>query len=1446
MNDALLNVVRQRQGLIADELAERLPPSAPHLSTPLGRPPRFACDRLVTALADCLLDDDDAAARAWAASVSSVAAEQGWRCGDVLADIDTLAGIIRGHLVAAFPGGDALLEALAALDGGLAVLRRLLADGWSAGAPASLADERRILEALVEHQSDFVCLATLEGKPFYVNPAGRKLLGLSDEQEASNLKLRDFHAEETWNQLRNEAFPAVKREGYWRGEGRVRHQGSGEEIDVMMTWYLVRPAGVARPLCLVGKHRDIRRRLEAERRERESEARKAAILESSLDPIITMDHDGRITEFNRAAEKVFGRKRETVLGQDLAKVLFSSSESAEYQDRIDRYLGAGAGSLLNNRTEVTAVRANGEEFPVEMAMTMGHVQGKPVCTFFLRDISESRRAEKKLRDSEALYHSLVENLPVNVFRKNLQGVFTFGNERYCEMLGKRPDQIIGKTDFDFFPKDLAFKYRDDDRRVIATEETFESIEEHFKPNGEKLYVHVLKTPVRDASGEILGTQCIFWDVTSRIRAEQALRESEQRLQSVLDNTTAVIYLKNKQGQYLLVNRCFEELFHVSSQQIVGQTDHDVFPRELADAFRANDLKVMEAGQPLECEEQAPHEDGLHTYISVKVPLREESGEIYGICGISTDISERIRAEEEIRKISAFLDSIIENLPIMLFVKDARELKFERLNRAGEDLLGCQHEQLIGRSDHDLFPPELAGAFIAKDQEVLRSRTLVDIAEERILTPHGERILHTRKIPILDEKGEPAHLVGISEDITERKRQEAELKSAKEAAEAANRAKSAFLANMSHEIRTPMNGVIGMTDLLLDTRLAPEQREYLTLVRDSAHALLALINDVLDFSKIEAGKLDLDRHTFRLRDLLGDTMKSLALRTLGKRLEMVCHLAADVPDRVLGDEVRLRQIVVNLVGNAIKFTERGEIVLDVEVDSLADDEIGLHFVVTDTGIGIPPEKHQLIFQAFEQADTSTTRRYGGTGLGLSITARLVELMGGRLWVESEPGQGSRFHFTARFGRVIDELAAAEPAEPAALAGMRALVVDDNATNRRLLVELLARWGMRPTAVDGGRAALEALRQAAEAGASFPLVLLDAHMPELDGFSLAEQIQQHPDYAQAAVMMLTSGSRPGDIERCRGLGIGSYLMKPIKQSELFNAILAAVGGQASVADEPPLAPAVRSCRPLDVLVVEDSPVNQKLAVVLLERRGHRVTLANDGRAGVAAFLAGRFDVALMDVQMPEMDGFEATAEIRRHEAERALPRLPIVAMTAHAIKGDRERCLAAGMDFYVSKPIQPDELFAILEQVAGAPAAHASPVNEDNSPRQPAERTQPAAPAHAPSQNGNSLVSEAQVLKRVGGDRVSLRMLVGAFTQECASLLAEMRSALDAADANRLRRAAHTLRGSAGIFACEQVTDAATRLELLAKQGRLDGADELVAELDSLADRLLPELAAISAA
>jgi signal transduction histidine kinase/DNA-binding response OmpR family regulator len=534
------------------------------------------------------------------------------------------------------------------------------------------------------------------------------------------------------------------------------------------------------------------------------------------------------------------------------------------------------------------------------------------------------------------------------------------------------------------------------------------------------------------------------------------------------------------------------------------------------------------------------------------------------------------------------------------------------------------------------------------------------------------------------------------DIAVRKRVEAELEQSRDAALESSRVKSEFLANMSHEIRTPINGIMGMTDLVLDTELEFEQREYLNMAKSSADSLLSLINDILDYSKMEAGKLEIDAIDFNLGNTIGDAMKSLSLRAHQKGLELAYDVQPDVSDALVGDPGRLRQVIVNLVGNAIKFTEKGEVILTVQTESRTRENIQLHFTVSDTGIGIPAEKQAAIFEAFTQADGSMSRTYGGTGLGLTISSRLVGLMHGRIWVESKLNKGSHLHFTADFKLQKGPMRTIVPRNPASLRDMRVLVVDDNATNRQILLKMLASWHTKPMAVESGAKAMIALKEVQGSERNFPLIILDAQMPEMDGFAVAESIQRSPEGRAATIMMLSSAGQPGDAKRCRELGIASYLTKPVQQAELLEAILTALGASPVRNSSPALVTRYslrENSHHLRILLVEDNAVNRVLAVRLMEKYGHKVTVAGNGKEALAALERSSFDAVLMDVQMPEMDGFEATAAIREKEKTSG-NHLPIIAMTAHAMVGDRKRCLEAGMDDDIAKPIRPEELTELL--------------------------------------------------------------------------------------------------------------------------------------------------------
>jgi len=651
-------------------------------------------------------------------------------------------------------------------------------------------------------------------------------------------------------------------------------------------------------------------------------------------------------------------------------------------------------------------------------------------------------------------------------------------------------------------------------------------------------------------------------------------------------------------------------------------------------------------------------------------------------------------ERRVEERTSYLNALIENSPLAIMVSDSAE-KIQLCNPAFERMFLYSRAEIISKPADGLLAE---GNLLAEARNISRktlSGAPVTLVTQRTRKDRSLVDIELHAVPLVVN----AQVVGslcIYQDISVRKRAEEAMLKAKEAAEASSRAKSEFLANMSHEIRTPMNGIMGMTELVLDTELDSEQRQYLKMAKSSADALLSLINDILDFSKIEAGKLEIDAIDFSLGDLVGDTMKALSIRADQKGLELVYDLQPDVPDALVGDPGRLRQVIVNLVGNAIKFTGTGEVILYIQSDSRTDDDIQLHFTVSDTGIGIPLEKQTAIFEAFTQADGSMSRTYGGTGLGLTISARLVALMCGRIWVESAPGKGSRFHFTARFGLQKLPARTVVTGNSAILRDMRVLVVDDNATNRQILVHTLANWCTQPTAVESGAKAIICLREAHTSGRNFPLILLDAQMPEMDGFALAECIKRNPEWRSATIMMLSSAGQRGDAKRCREIGVAAYLTKPVRQSELLDAVLTALR-TTQIKEASPALVTRHSLREtnnrLRILLAEDNAVNRLLAVRLLEKRGHAVTVAGNGKEALAALEKQPFDLVLMDVQMPEMDGFEATAAIRDAEKHSG-SHLPVIAMTAHAMVGDRERCLAAGMDDYITKPIRPDELTAVL--------------------------------------------------------------------------------------------------------------------------------------------------------
>ncbi len=973
-----------------------------------------------------------------------------------------------------------------------------------------------------------------------------------------------------------------------------------------------------------------------------------------------------------------------------------------------------------------------------------------------------------------------------------------------------------------------------------------------------------------------------------VDSQQNLQRQTGILRSILDSMADGVIVADQDGKFLLWNPAAERIVGIGQQDVTPEEWSNVYGCFHPDAktpYPPEDLPLARAmrGESVDScvlfisNPDIP--DGAWISINAR-PLRTHDGQVRGGVIVLRDITASRHTQQELEIREAKNRAILATAHEAFVAIDERSI-IREWNEQAESTFGWTQAEILGQSIIEtIIPPRFRDAHrrgVAHFLSTGEGPALNQRLRLRALHRDGREFpVEITIAPV--RQGESFLFAAFVHDVTQQEQHKQDLERARDAAESASRAKSAFLANMSHEIRTPMNAIIGMTELLLDTPLNPTQHDYLTMVQESGESLLSVINDILDFSKIEAGRFDLDAARFELRETIGDTMKALAVRAHGKNLELAFHVDSRVPDYLIGDRFRLRQILVNLVGNAIKFTEQGEIVVDVSLAATREDhaeagsEVELHFLVRDTGIGIAPEMQEKIFMAFEQVDESSSRRYTGTGLGLTISSRLVELMGGKIWVESELHVGSRFHFTARFEVAIGEPERSLRASYERLHGLRVMIVDDNETNCRILEEMLRNWSMQPVAMTDPQAALEQLRQMQRSGQACELVLIDAHMPRLDGFCLVEEIRHDVQLREAVLIMLTSSDQPRDLIRCRELRLGACLTKPAKQSELFNVITELMGVTPVEENRPSgayLAEQAHRLPQLRIVLAEDNAVNQKLALAMLEPFGHQVVVAATGKEAVRVWESQPCDLILMDVQMPEMDGFEATALIRAREQASAkssgnAPHVPIIAMTAHAIKGDRERCLAAGMDNYVSKPVRSRDLFATMERVLkisadspadarmpASPSATASLSDQALRCGKDAESAQGAstfAPtkdadcaAHDEPLPANCLLNWEQALANSDLPEQEFQELTQLFVQECPQLMADIRQALRDGDAVGLCRAAHTLKGSTAIFSADAATATSLQLETLARLSRLAEAAPVVAQLERDIDQLLPELA-----
>ncbi|HUO08300.1 MAG TPA: PAS domain S-box protein [Phycisphaerae bacterium] len=1261
--------------------------------------------------------------------------------------------------------------------------------------------ERRAheLASIVESSEDAIYTRDLNGVITSWNAGAQKLFGYAAGEIVGRSSDLLVPADVLDEQMRT--LEGVKQGNRVPHLEIVRQRKDGSRVPVSISTSPILDAG-GKAVGVSSIARDISERNrtaeELQRRAQETaeaEERMRSVVNHVVDGIVTIDESGTVTTFNPAAEKIFGYAAEEVIGQNI-KVLMPEPYHSQHDDYLGNYLRTGQAKIIGIGREVVGRRKDGTTFPMDLAISEFRLGQGRYFTGMVRDITERKRAEEALR---SLAQFPDEN-PSPVVRIARTGTVLYANPTSAA-LGGQWQCTVGRP----ASEPLA-------RLVQETLDSGQTMEMDLE-SGDRIFSFIF-VPFADSGYVNLYGR----DITDPKQAEEALRESEERFRGTFENAAVGIAHEDLAGRFLRFNKKFCEILGYSQEELVGKTLSEVtFPEDLADDLAQFSALIQGESSSYTMEKRFIRKDGALVWGQLTVSLQFNAAGKPAYCiKIVQDITGRKRAEEALRESERRFRTVTEVLPAIIWTAKP-DGGIDYFNTYFAEYTGLPPEQSLSSAWQLLHPDDLPRCREKSLRAIAAGEPYED--EYRLRRADGAfRWQLARAVPLRDDSGRITKWLGSCIDIEDQKRVQGALREAKEAAESASRAKSEFLASMSHEIRTPMNGVFGMLDLALDMELAPEQRHYLERARASADLLLRVIDDILDFSKIEAGRLDLEPIPFSLRETLGEAIKAFGPRAHRKELELALHVRPEAPDGVIGDALRLGQVLTNLLGNAIKFTDHGEVILKVGVESGTESQACLHFSVTDTGPGIPADKQKLIFGAFAQADSSMARRFGGTGLGLAISARLVELMGGRIWVESEEGKGSTFHFTACFG--LESAPVARPqAQRIDLEGLPVLAADDNETNRGILSEMLSNWRMRPTTVEGGRAALAEMKQAAAAGDPFPLVLLDAVMPDMDGFAVAQEIQNDPALAGAIIMMLTSADRGDELARCRELGIAAYLRKPVKQSELLNAVLAAMGGLTSEAEAAPVRPGIpahAARRGLRVLVVEDNEFNQELAANLLKKWGHVPVLAGDGKTALDAWEKEPFDLILMDVQMPDMDGFAVTQAIRAKE-QATNSHIPIIALTAHAMKGDRERCLAAGMDAYASKPIRAAELAEVIARLLPSEG----------------EELQGAPVSEAPS---GAVFDLETALAMADGDRALLRKMAEWLLSECPKLIREMRDSVLRGEGAALARAAHKLKGAVGSFGAQRAYQAALRLEELGDTGDVSGSLQAHSELEAAVEQL----------
>jgi two-component system, sensor histidine kinase and response regulator len=1192
-------------------------------------------------------------------------------------------------------------------------------------------------------------------------------------------------------------------------------------------------------------------RIEIDRTLRGRESWLAAVLGSIVDGVVTIGPDGHVSLLNRSATRMTGIGESDAVGRSFSDVIRvrDGDDARRLASQIQEMLAGGTMGCVP--LACTLLGAYDEEIPAECAVTSmcdkaGRVTGAVVV---IRDMSERVNAEQALVSTEQKYRLLFENSIEGVFRSAPDGTLLSANPSMARLLGYNSGaDMAASSGINLRDMYVEPAQRDEMIERLRKDGSVKQFEaEYRRPDGSRAWFSANLRAVPDAAGGLQVIEGTVMDITARKRAEQDLHRREAYLRSILDNSPYLIWLKDSEGRYIDLNRRLANALRIDDiNKIRGKSDFDLYPPAEAARIRNSDIEVMKGGNNLVVDEAVDESGAKHYNEKYKAVLKDESGNVIGTMGFSRNITEMKEREEKLRKLSR----AVEQSPSTIVITDTSG-KIEYVNPRFSALTGYAGEEVIGKN-----PSVLKSGRTPDEVYVTLWNTIKNggewSGEIQNRKKNGELFWEYATIsPIRDENGTITHFVGIKEDITKRKEVEAELarraedllqaksraeeqarrlgvqafelRKAREEALKASMMKSEFVANMSHEIRTPMNGVLGMAGLLLDTTLDDEQREYAEIIRTSGEALLSIVNDILDFSKIEAGKLELEEIDFQVRTTIDESMDLVSVRAREKGLELCCDVADDVPGELLGDPGRVRQILTNLLSNAVKFTDRGEIEASVTCEKPAGESVTLRFAIRDTGIGISESEREKLFRSFSQADGSTTRKYGGTGLGLVIAKKLVEMMGGEIGVRSEKGKGSEFWFTVNLaarGAFVPE------PPPAPLRGARVLVVDDNATSRKILVRRLSSWEMRPQEAASGPDALAILRSGASSADPIRAVLIDMQMPGMDGMEVARCILGDRALGAVPFVLLTSAGQESVREAQKG-GLKSCLNKPVRDTTLRRYLEQAM---ASAEQHQEVNPGDKSAdlrREADapnggrllkrVLVAEDNPVNQRVAVKMLEKFGCRADVVADGKEALAAVSRIPYDIVFMDCQMPEMDGFEATVRMRKLPGSSR--KTLVVAMTANALRGDREKCIAHGMNDYLSKPVTQEALETVLKKWK----LLTSPGDDE-----PVEHSD-AAVVHKDECIDPEKIEE---LKSLAGEADSawLEGLIRQFLADSSGRLKKLRDACTCGEAKTVEEVAHALKGSSATMGASMVQRIAERLQFMGRSGSLEGAKGLLEEME----------------